>query len=105
MGETLSVLFMQQRHLGGKTRLRGNGILSNFAGPLASGQLTISKIGATRGYIVMKDYANDNAARKILNKLGKNQLIIGGAWDTGIYFYWNDNKKKHRKLRLGGAIF
>jgi len=84
-----------------------SGRISSYKGDLllcTEGNLKVT-IDKNRGYLIMKGHANNNAAKKMLDKLAPHQLMIGGAWDDEIYFYWKDGAGKKRILNLKGKMF
>ena len=69
------------------------------------GRLTLENTGNSRGWIVMKGAANNNTASKLLDTLKPHQLIIGGAWNDYMYFYWKNTAGNKLIARIKGSSF
>lgn len=75
----------------------GIGTVSPISPLHVNGQFTLEN-----GWFVMKQSANTANIKKLLDKLNNHQLVIGGAWDDEIYFYWKDGGGSKRYARIRG---
>ena len=69
------------------------------------GQTVVVPSAGERGYIVMHSHANKDGAKKILKGLKPHQLVIGGAWDNHLYFFWKNKAGKNRMAEIGSKGF
>ncbi len=58
-----------------------------------------------RKEIITRFTASNARAFQVLDNLNNNQLLIGGAWDNGVYFYWKNNSGQKRRAIISGQAF
>ncbi|MDF0676186.1 MAG: hypothetical protein P0120_17900 [Nitrospira sp.] len=61
--------------------------------------------GVPNPIVIEGAFASDSDAKALLAQLPANSLIVGGAWGSGLYFYWRDNQSASYRVILSGTAF